>query len=258
MRELRLREILSDLPRVLQPKLSCSCPLRKITAFYLLSGTPGGKRCPLPFKVFLPKLERCSRLPSRKAKTDPAATGWVFPANTEPSGLQVLLRVLFSMIPRRRNHYLHVTSEETEVQRGWTFPFGRTGESSRILSWVCLTPKSLLCRSTLPHHGGGRGGGGCPPPSHQYPWLVPALGVLSGPLYKLGRGAMGRDVETGVGSQPAHTCSNQGWCLLWSCFQAPGCCFAGGSGREPLDGNWPACKGWEVGGDINSGKDRRQ
>lgn len=59
-----------------------------------------------------------------------------------------------------------------------------------------------------------------PTPSCQHPWPVTALRALSWPLYKLGSGAVGREVvETQVSSQPAHTCSNQGQCLLWSCFQ---------------------------------------
>ena len=33
MRELRLTEILSDVPRVSEQKILCSYPLRKITAF---------------------------------------------------------------------------------------------------------------------------------------------------------------------------------------------------------------------------------
>ena len=81
-------------------------------------------------------------------------------------------------------------------------------------------------------------------------WSSPDLS-----LYKLGSGAVGRVVETGVCSQPAHTCFSQGWCLLWSGFQARGLLFLQEVQAEThLDGNSPGLiVGW--GGEAG---DRRQ
>lgn len=75
-------------------------------------------------------------------------------------------------------------------------------------------------------------------------WSSPDLS-----LYKLGGGAVGRVVETGVCSQPAHTCSSQGWCLLWSGFQAGGLLFLQEAQAEThSDGNSPGLIGSGGGG----------